>query len=335
MAEQLGSADPSFGYANLAIRGRKLRQIMAEQVDAAVELKPTLVSIYAGANDILRPKIDIDALLVEYDAGIRKLKATGATVVMFTGFDARGSKIFGTMRGRTAIYNELVRGIAGDHGALLVDYWRFSEYYDWGMWATDRMHMSAAGHANMAKRVLTVLEHEHSIDIPPMTPVPELSRAEAIRANARWVREFAAPWVVRRVTGNVLRRRPGAEVRPAHPPLGRQAREARKPGVASSSPLFRTASTSISQPSAARFSIAVPPATIAVASTSAVTMSAAATDTWPNPAPPASSGSGRPRYGRHAPRSPRSPGRALCRSRPGVAGQQCAAVLRVNNPGLP
>jgi hypothetical protein len=34
-----------------------------------------------------------------------------------------------------------------------------------------------------------------------MTPVPELSRAEALRANAQWVREFAAPWVVRRVTG--------------------------------------------------------------------------------------------------------------------------------------
>lgn len=201
VAEQLGAADPAFGYANLAIRGRKLRQIMAEQVDAAVGLKPTLVTIYAGANDILRPRIDIDDLLAEYDAGIRKLAATGATVVVFTGFDARGSKVFSTMRGRTAIYNELVRGIAGDHGALLVDYWRFSEYYDWGMWAKDRMHMSAAGHANMAKRVLTVLEHDHSIDVPPMTPVPELSRAEAIRANARWVREFAGPWVVRRVTG--------------------------------------------------------------------------------------------------------------------------------------
>ncbi len=138
---------------------------------------------------------------MEYDDAIAKLRATGATVVMFTGFDARGSKVFSTMRGRTAIYNELVRGIAGDHGALLVDYWRFSEYYDWGMWAQDRMHMSAAGHANMAKRVLDVLEHDHSIDIPPMTPVPELSGVDALRANARWFREYAGPWVVRRVTG--------------------------------------------------------------------------------------------------------------------------------------
>lgn len=201
VAEQLGAANPDFGYANLAIRGRKLRQIMAEQVDAAVELNPTLVTVYAGANDILRPRIDIDDLLAGYDDGIRKLSATGATVVMFTGFDARGSKVFSTMRGRTAIYNELVRGIAGDHGALLVDYWRFNEYYDWGMWAQDRMHMSAAGHANMAKRVLDVLEHDHSIEIPPMTPVPELGRVDALRANARWVKEFAGPWVVRRVTG--------------------------------------------------------------------------------------------------------------------------------------
>lgn len=217
VAEQLGAADPCFGYANLAIRGKKLRQILAEQVDAAVELKPTLVSIYAGANDILRPRIDIDNLLVEYDDAIAKLRAAGAAVVMFTGFDARGSKVFNTTRGRTAIYNELVRGIAGDHGALLVDYWRFSEYYDWGMWAQDRMHMSAAGHANMAKRVLDVLEHDHSIDVPPMTPVPELNGVDAIRANARWFREYAGPWVVRRVTGKSS----GDGLKPKYPQLTR------------------------------------------------------------------------------------------------------------------
>ncbi|WP_426764729.1 SGNH/GDSL hydrolase family protein [Pseudarthrobacter sp. 1G09] len=217
VAEQLGAGDPGFGYANLAIRGRKLRQILAEQVDAAVELKPTLVSIYAGANDILRPRIDIDDLLAEYDDGVRRLSATGATVVMFTGFDARGSKVFGTMRGRTAIYNELVRGIAGDHSALLVDYWRFSEYYDWGMWARDRMHMSAAGHANMARRVLEVLKYEHSIDVPPMTPVPQLSGTDALRANAQWFREYAAPWVARRVTGKSS----GDNLAPKYPRLTR------------------------------------------------------------------------------------------------------------------
>ena len=40
VAEQLGAADPGVGYANLAIRGRKLRHILAEQVDAAANLTP-------------------------------------------------------------------------------------------------------------------------------------------------------------------------------------------------------------------------------------------------------------------------------------------------------
>ena len=123
------------------------------------------------------------------------------------------------MRGRTAIYNELVRGIAGDHGALLVDYWRFNEYYDWGMWAKDRMHMSAAGHANMAKRVLTVLEHDHSIEVPPMTPVPGAQQG----GSASGERPLG-PGVRRALGGparhrQILRRRPPAEVRPAHPAL--------------------------------------------------------------------------------------------------------------------
>jgi len=46
-----------------------------------------------------------------------------------------------------------------------------------------------------------------------MSPVPELSRAEAIRANAQWVREYAAPWVVRRVTGKSS----GDNLRPKYP----------------------------------------------------------------------------------------------------------------------
>ncbi|MBO1269982.1 SGNH/GDSL hydrolase family protein [Arthrobacter cavernae] len=216
-AEQLARGNEGFGYANLAIRGRKLRQVMAEQVDAAVALKPTLVTLYAGANDILRPKVDIDSLVEEYDAGIARLSATGATVVLFTGFDSRNSKVFATTRGRTAIYNELVREVAEQHGALLVDYWRFGEYNDPRMWAQDRMHMSTAGHANMAKRVLAVLEQDDAIEVPALAQQPEASRAEALRANARWVREFAGPWVVRRVR----RRSSGDGLRPKYATLTR------------------------------------------------------------------------------------------------------------------
>jgi len=70
-----------FGYANLAIRGRKLHAIIAEQLDAAVALEPDLVTVYAGANDILRPRVDLDALAADYDEALGLLSATGARVL--------------------------------------------------------------------------------------------------------------------------------------------------------------------------------------------------------------------------------------------------------------
>jgi hypothetical protein len=74
----------------------------------------------------------------------------------------------------------------------------------------------------MAKRVLEVLKYEHSIDVPPMTPVPQLSGTDALRANAQWFREYAAPWVARRVTGKSS----GDNLAPKYPRLTRLQQQA-------------------------------------------------------------------------------------------------------------
>ncbi|WP_312875959.1 SGNH/GDSL hydrolase family protein [Arthrobacter terrae] len=195
------SQGAGLGYANLAIRGKKLRQVLSEQIDAAVALQPTLVSMYAGANDILRPKVNIDALIEDYSRGIAKLSATGATVLLFTGFDSKASGVFGKTRGRTAIYNELVREVADEHNALIVDYWRFDEYDDPRMWSIDRMHMSTPGHINMARRVLALLDQESGLDVPDLEPLPVLGRLKVAAANAQWAREYVGPWIGRRLRG--------------------------------------------------------------------------------------------------------------------------------------
>lgn len=204
-AEQLALAHPhgpeAFGYANLAVRGKKMRQILSEQIDVAVGMNPTLVTIYAGINDILRPKVDIDAMVASYAEGIAKLAGTGARILIFTGFDASTSKVFAAIRGRTAIYNELVREMAQDYGAELVDYWRFREYNDWRLWGIDRMHMSAAGHINMANRVLGQLEETARIPLPELPPVLARTSTETFRDNAAWTKEYVGPWVSRRLRG--------------------------------------------------------------------------------------------------------------------------------------
>lgn len=202
-AEQLAAAHPgeSFGYANLAIRGKKMKQILTEQVDTAAAMKPTLVTIYAGINDILRPKVDIDAMLAGYSAGIAKLTAAGARVLVFTGFDASTSKVFAGIRGRTAVYNELLREVAEVRGAEIVDYWRFREYNDWRLWGVDRMHMSTPGHINMANRVLEKLGETARIPLPELPAIPVRTTAETLKDNAAWTREYVGPWIGRRLRG--------------------------------------------------------------------------------------------------------------------------------------
>src|SRR5689334_5166702 len=70
VAEVLSQQVEGFGYANLAIRGRKLRGILDEQVEPALALGPDLVTIHAGANDVLRPRVDLDGLAAAYDEGV-------------------------------------------------------------------------------------------------------------------------------------------------------------------------------------------------------------------------------------------------------------------------
>lgn len=201
VAEQLCAADPAWGYANLAIRGKKIRQVLDEQLETALALEPTLVTLYAGGNDILRPRVDIDALMAGYDDMVARLRASGAAVVLFTGFDSSASAVFSKTRGRTAIYNEWVRETADRHGAIVADYWRWREFSDFRYWAVDRLHMGTAGHILMAKKVLALLENTDAIATPELDTAPARSRKEQLASDARWAREFVVPWVGRRLRG--------------------------------------------------------------------------------------------------------------------------------------
>ncbi len=215
VAEVLSGGTPGFGYANLAIRGRKLRGILGEQLEPALAMRPDLVTSYGGANDIIRPRVEIDALAAAYDAAIGRLADTGATVVLFTAFDPGGSAIYRPLRGRFALYTEAVREIADRHGTHLVDFWRMREYRDFGYWDTDRMHLGPAGHQRMAMAVLDTLGVAHDLQPLPPTAPAELSGRELRAKNLEWARSHAAPWVHRRLTG----RSSGDGISPKRPEL--------------------------------------------------------------------------------------------------------------------
>lgn len=199
LAVQPGADD--FDYANLAIRGRKLRQIVDEQFGPAVTLQPDLVTIYAGANDILRPSVDIDALAATYDEAIGRLVATGATVGVFTAFDPGNYPLFKPTRGRYALYSEWVREIADKRGAVVLDMWRARDAPVWAMWSHDRLHLNSVGHHYIAELVLDTLGIPHGFRQPVIPSPRHLSRKEARREHAAWAREHLGPWLHRRATG--------------------------------------------------------------------------------------------------------------------------------------
>ncbi|WP_024793514.1 SGNH/GDSL hydrolase family protein [Tomitella biformata] len=206
VAEQLaansGRLDgQEFGYANLAIRGRLLPEVISEQLEPAIALAPDLVTIYAGGNDLMRPSLDIDELIRGYQEALTRLVDTGATVLVFSAYDTGWAPVFRKLRGRIAIYNELLREAVENAGATLVDYWRMDGFDDTRMWDGDRLHMAPRGHALMAAEVLDLLGVPHSIERPVLPARPEQTKAQERAERNEWLRQFMVPWLSRRLRG--------------------------------------------------------------------------------------------------------------------------------------
>lgn len=214
VAEVLAEQTGDFAYANLAIRGRLLQQILDEQVEPALELKPDLISISAGGNDIIRPGTDPDEIAARFESGLSRLTSEGATVVMFNGPDIGMTPVLGRVRGKVAIYNENLRFLAKKYDAVVADMWALRELADPQMWATDRLHFSPIGHHTIARMVLEALNVENDLEPLQPEPLPKRPWRQARTEDMVWAREHFVPWVLRRLRhessgDNVTPKRPG------------------------------------------------------------------------------------------------------------------------------
>jgi lysophospholipase L1-like esterase len=221
LAEHLAASttsDTGLRYANLAVRGKVLRQIVAEQVPRAVELRPELISFSAGGNDLLRPRTDPDGLAVIIDDAVRRLRETGAEVLVFTSFDTRDVPVLRRIRGKMATYNLHVRSIADRHGCRLVDLWSMRMLLDPRAWAPDRLHLSTEGHRRVALAACEVLGVPATGDWREPWPArPSAGWLTSRRSDLEWARTYFLPWIQRRLQG----RSSGDEVTAKRPDLHR------------------------------------------------------------------------------------------------------------------
>ncbi len=210
LAQRLAVSQPGLRYANLAIRGKMLQQVVNEQLAPALAMRPDLVSLAAGGNDLLRPRADPDALAISMAGIVAELTAAGGRVVLFTGFDTGGFPLLRMIRGKAAAFNGHLRAIAAKHGCLLVDLWPMEVLADERAWAPDRLHLSPEGHRRVALAVCEVLGVPGGEDwrepFPPEVPartgylgVPAWLSAR--RADLDWARDYGVPWVRRRLAG--------------------------------------------------------------------------------------------------------------------------------------
>ena len=215
-AGQLEAASPGLRYANLAIRGKVLSQVLDEQIPAAIALAPDLVSIAAGGNDLLRPRSDPDALAAGFEQAVAALRESGSQVMLFTGFDPGGFPVIRLIRGKAAAFNAQLREAATKHGCLHVDLWSMRVLADRREWCEDRLHLAADGHRRVALRACEVAGIPVAADWrEPLPPDPAPGWVTARQQDMYWARTYAVPWLQRRLRGTSS----GDGIRPKRPDL--------------------------------------------------------------------------------------------------------------------
>ena len=63
LASRIADAQGGLMYANFGVRGLTTHEILDQQLEPAASMRPDLVTIFSGTNDVLRRKMD--PLLIE------------------------------------------------------------------------------------------------------------------------------------------------------------------------------------------------------------------------------------------------------------------------------
>ena len=207
LAELMAAHGP-VGYANLAVRGRRTREVVETQLETAAQAGPTVATVSAGVNDLLRPRLDLDALAADLAVIAARLTGVGAQV-LFVPLPAveRVTPLGHLLRPRREALNAILADLAQRPGVVAVLPTEGTVFEEKVAWSPDKLHLSAVGHGALARAAAEALGYA---DLPapeshagdPATPGdPRGARRAAVRAEARWVVREAGPWVGRRLTG--------------------------------------------------------------------------------------------------------------------------------------
>jgi lysophospholipase L1-like esterase len=158
LAAALGSVRSPVGYCNLAEDGATSEDVLEDQVGAALQLEPDLVTLVCGANDVLRSvrpdpqgyrrrfAASVDRLRTG-NPGVRVLTATSPESWRF--LELRKRTRARVMRGLRAV-NDATREVARERGIPCLDVVDHPGLDDPQNFSSDGLHPSPSGHARAA-----------------------------------------------------------------------------------------------------------------------------------------------------------------------------------------
>jgi lysophospholipase L1-like esterase len=170
----LGAAYPRRGVrvVNMGVSGNTVRDLAGRWQRDVLDLKPNWVSVQIGTNDVWRQfdsptRPESHVLPEEYERTYRSLlertRGAVAGMVVMTPYYVEPNRA-DAMRRRVEEYGQIVRGLAEEFGAILVDLQgafdeRLRVYHPAAI-AADRVHPNQMGHMVMARAFLKAVGFE-------------------------------------------------------------------------------------------------------------------------------------------------------------------------------
>ncbi|MFT4285118.1 MAG: GDSL-type esterase/lipase family protein [Protaetiibacter sp.] len=189
-------------FANLAVRSRRIDEVLVEQLPHALALRPDLVSVLVGANDLVGIRARPERLAERLATGIAALRASGAEVLVVTPFAPARGYLRG-LHARFGRFNSVLRRRCEELGAVLLDFAADPSCAEPRSWAEDRVHLSSHGHRVLSYRAAAALGVPDASELGALDLAMHLQHGaeDGWIPTARWLRAHVAPWALRRLRG--------------------------------------------------------------------------------------------------------------------------------------
>jgi lysophospholipase L1-like esterase len=126
-------------------------------MDRLAAFRPDLVHVPSGANDLFHRTPDYTVIARQLGQVYDRASATGALLAVFTLGRAFVVPRYADWSERVRRVNDITRGLAARHGAVLVDMWDHPVNARPDLLSADRIHFGTAGQAVLAAEVVKAL----------------------------------------------------------------------------------------------------------------------------------------------------------------------------------